>query len=79
MLFNACMTYYLNLDFLFRMILAMFNVLGRVERVLNTSILVNTDLVQTYRTTLFVMMFVDYLFDSLLSDADDFFLWRCSS
>ena len=55
------------------MILAMFDELGRVERVLNTSILVNTDLVQTYRTTLFVMMFVDYLFDSLLSDADHFF------
>lgn len=55
------------------MILVMSDELGRVERVLNTSILVNTDLVQTYRTTLFVMMFVDYLFDSLISDADHYF------
>lgn len=34
-LFNACMSYYLNLDCLLRMILAMFDELGRVERVLN--------------------------------------------
>lgn len=82
-LFNACMSYYLNKDFLLRMSLVMSDELGMVERVLNTPILVNTDWVQTYRTTLYAMMFVDYLFDSILSVADHYFwprsLWLVDS